>query len=91
MYKIYKHTLPDGTFYIGQTKERRLERRWQGGVGYKNNREFFKAILEYGWKNIKHEVIEEVSDKKLANKREGYWIQYWIAQGFNTFNTYKVK
>jgi hypothetical protein len=33
MWKIYKHTFPNGKVYIGQTKTR-LSKRFENGAGY---------------------------------------------------------
>lgn len=55
-YYVYKHTSPSGKVYIGLTKQQ-PERRWRNGNGYKSNPYFYRAILKYGWENIKHEII----------------------------------
>lgn len=90
-YTIYKHTFADGTFYVGVTGLLPLERRWQHGAGYHNNKEFYRAIQLAGWDNISHEVIEIVEDKEAAHERETYWIQHFIALGYKSFNKYKTK
>lgn len=56
MYTVYKHTTPSGKVYVGITKQK-PEQRWQNGNGYKKNEHFYRAILKYGWENIKHEII----------------------------------
>lgn len=56
MYTVYKHTTPSGKVYIGITR-RKPEQRWDNGNGYKNNEHFYRAILKFGWENIKHEII----------------------------------
>lgn len=56
MYTVYRHTTPSGKVYVGITKQK-PERRWRNGNGYKENEHFYRAILKYGWKNIKHEII----------------------------------
>lgn len=43
-YKVYLLTFPDGKIYVGQT-ELDVTKRWRGGLGYKDNREMFDAIL----------------------------------------------
>lgn len=58
VYKVYVLTFPDGKKYVGQT-ELDVTKRCRGGLGYKDNREMFDAILWYGWMNIKKEVIAE--------------------------------
>lgn len=87
MYKIYKHTLPDGRAYIGYTGLEKGYQRWQYGAGYRNIPLFFEAILQYGWDNIKHEILEEVETKEEALEREWYYIDLYKthieANGFN--------
>ena len=56
MYTVYMHTTPSNKVYIGIT-EQKPEQRWRNGNGYKNNEHFYRAILKYGWDNIKHEII----------------------------------
>lgn len=55
MYTVYKHTTPSGKVYIGITRSS-IKRRWRRGNGY-NSQLFGRAILKYGWDNIKHEVL----------------------------------
>ena len=52
---VYKHTFPNGMVYIGMT-EKTPEQRWQKGLGYQGQAVYSK-IVEYGWDNIKHEVL----------------------------------
>lgn len=53
---LYRHTSPSGKVYIGITS-RDVYKRWNKGMGYKPCKLFFRAILKYGWDNIKHEVL----------------------------------
>ena len=59
-YRIYKHTLPDGSMYIGLTCEEKLYKRFQYGIGYGYNEEFHNAILDLGWKQVKTEIIADI-------------------------------
>lgn len=68
-YCVYKHTVPNGKVYIGITKDT-PERRWESGWGYKSNIYFFKAIVKYGWINIKHEVLYDGLSKEEAEQKE---------------------
>ena len=52
---VYKHTFPNGMIYIGMT-EKPPEQRWKRGFGYRGQSVYSK-IIEYGWENIKHEVL----------------------------------
>lgn len=65
MYTVYKHTTPSGKVYVGITKQK-PEKRWANGNGYKNNEHFYRAILKYGWENIKHEILYEGLTKEQA-------------------------
>ena len=76
MYTVYKHTAPNGKVYIGITR-RKLEERWEAGKGYKSNSLFYKAILKYGWANIKHEVIKSGLTKEEAEIAEIYYISLY--------------
>ena len=65
-YTVYKHITPDGRVYVGCTKQRPESRWGTGGIGYWENIEFRKAILEYGWEAIRHEIIATHLDKDTA-------------------------
>ena len=55
-YCVYRHTFPNGKVYIGYTGQNPTD-RWCGGIGYKHQQLVYRAILKYGWDNIRHEVI----------------------------------
>ena len=64
MYYVYVHTFPNGKVYVGEAKN--PIDRWANGEGYWHNQEITDAIKEYGWHNIKHEVVAEFVDEKDA-------------------------
>lgn len=64
-YTVYKHTAPNGKVYIGISGQN-PERRWANGEGYKKNKHFYRAILKYDWKNIKHEIVGNGLTKEQA-------------------------
>lgn len=68
MYTVYKHITPDGKVYVGMTSKF-LDERWKNGHGYSGNR-FRSAINQYGWKNIRHEVIAVYSSADEAWEEE---------------------
>lgn len=72
-YKIYKHTTPDGKSYIGVTSTS-LEYRWKNGRNYQYNKAFQDAINQYGWDQIKHEVIDIALGKDDAYTKELHYI-----------------
>ena len=73
MYTIYKHTVPNGKVYIGQTKLTTYA-RWASGSGYQNQRYFYTDILKFGWRNIQHEILAEVETKEEATALERKYI-----------------
>lgn len=76
MWTVYKHTAPNGKVYIGITKKK-PERRWDNGNAYKNNEHFYRAILNYKWENIKHEIVENGLTKEQACDLEIELIAYY--------------
>ena len=55
MFYVYIHTLPNGKIYVGETKSPKA--RWQSETMYKNNKRLLADIKEFGWENVKHEVV----------------------------------
>ena len=94
-YIIYCHTnLVNGYKYIGQTCQEPVDRWGRHGEGYinkkLNKRSLGQAILDYGWENFSHEILEKDLTLDEANEREQYWINYyntWVenedAKGYN--------
>ena len=86
-YIVYKHTnLENGKVYIGITCHgEHPNKRWENGQGYINNSKFYKDILEYGWRNFSHEILEEKLDKITAIKKEKEYIQKYnsVEAGYN--------
>lgn len=76
-YCIYKHQcLDNGKVYIGQTCQD-VQRRWRDGQGYLKSPRFYSAILNHGWKNFSHEILEDNLTAEQANDREKFWIKYY--------------
>lgn len=68
-YCVYKHTLPDGRYYIGATY--RGAKRWgKDGCHYKSSKTFFPLIQLIGWENIKHEILFSNLSSKEAREKE---------------------
>lgn len=88
-WSVYVHTCPNGKKYIGITS-RRCEDRWRNGHGYRNNKHFYADIVNYGWDNIKHEIIISVDSKELAHKEEQFLIAFYEStnplHGYNRSN-----
>lgn len=69
-YKVYKHTFPNGKFYIGITSKVRIEERWGDNGKYYKGQFVYRAIKKYGWDNIKHEILFEDLTKDQAEQKE---------------------
>jgi hypothetical protein len=52
---VYKLTFPDGMVYIGSTHS--VKERWANDGAHYKGQCVYDLILQYGWKNIKKEVI----------------------------------
>ena len=77
-YFVYKHTSPSGKVYIGITSQT-PSARWRGGLGYRHNDYFFKAIVKYGWDNFKHEILFDNLTRQQACAAE-----IELIEAFNT-------
>ena len=75
-YTVYKHTSPSGKVYIGITSIG-VARRWQNGNGYKTQPVFHRAIIKYGWKNIKHEILLDNISEEEAKLKEKEYISFY--------------
>lgn len=70
MYTVYIHICPNGKKYVGMTGKENPEDRWRRGHGYKNDTDFYSAIITYGWRNISHEVVAAELSKEDAESLE---------------------
>ena len=69
MFKVYCHTCPNGKRYIGITSCS-VKKRWgSNGILYKEQL-FYSAIQEFGWDNIKHEILFDGLTKEQAEEIE---------------------
>ena len=74
-YIIYLHRNKiNNKVYIGQTSDT-MERRARGGCGYKSSPHFYRAIVEYGWENFEHFILEKNLSSAEADDKEKYWIK----------------
>lgn len=89
---IYKYTSPSGKNYIGQTTKTLQERAGYSGDGYKRCTLFYKAILKYGFMNMKSEILESFSEEDLdtliykLNSAEEYYINKYNTIAPNGYN-----
>lgn len=90
-YTVYRHRFPNGKVYVGMTSQE-PELRWDNGRGYEENRKMFSAILEFGWRNISHEIIASGLSEEEARERERREIESYGDDAFRiTFNKHWVR
>ena len=75
-YQVYVHHFENGKKYVGLSTEENINRRWKNGYGYKTQKLIYRAILKYGWKNIKHTVYQCDTEKEMKYL-EKYLIAYY--------------
>lgn len=82
-YTVYSHTDPEtGLKYIGITSQN-PERRWQKGLGYVKNKEFYGLIKKRGWDNLKHKILKDGLDGPAALEMEQRLIKRYHLQDKN--------
>lgn len=82
----------NGKVYIGQSQK--LNQRYGVHLYRLKRKEHHNEILQrafdkYGIDNLEYNILEEVSDEKLLNKREKYWIDFY--GGINSDQVYNLK
>lgn len=87
---IYIHTCPNYWTYVGMSQN--PKQRWNNGAGYKENKEFYNAIKQFGWNNIKHEIVSETNYRWIAQRIERTLITYFKKKkrSFNENNIERV-
>lgn len=83
-FRLYMHICPNGKKYVGQTIRNKPQYRWCNGQGYKGCTKFYRAILKYGWDNIRH-IVWEMSSQEDLDYGEKYLIKFYNTQkeGYN--------
>lgn len=66
---VYKFTFPDNSIYIGETSAD-PEDRWLNGWGYREIPRVFNAIMYFGWKNVKREIVADDLTEPQARRLE---------------------
>lgn len=67
-YKVYVHiNTCNNKLYIGVTKRKNPNRRWENGYGYKRNLYFARAIEKYGWNSFEHIILFENLTQEVAS------------------------
>lgn len=86
IYTVYIHICPNDWIYVGVTGQ--AGRLWRKPSEYiKNCPKFGAAILEFGWKNIKHVVIGQFFDKREAQTMERELTRANLDHCYNIANT----
>lgn len=82
-YSVYIHNFPNGKKYVGLTYQL-PERRWNNGNGYKNQY-VYNAIMEFGWDNVEHTVVQKDLSAHEASILEQELIEKYdtIKNGYN--------
>ena len=87
-YTLYMHIAPNGKRYIGITRQKNLNKRWDGGYGYRRQKHFFNAICKYGWENFEHVILASGLSAEEAGIAERKCIKHWNTRdpqcGYNT-------
>lgn len=81
---IYKHTIPSGKSYIGQTNNYVNRCNWH--KSQKGCRLFANAIKRYGWDNFIHEILISGLTLEQANKYEEFYISEHNSLAPNGYN-----
>ena len=79
---VYVHTTPSHKVYVGITSQNPIK-RWNNGLGYNRQIYFYRAILKYGWDNIKHEIIVSGISGEEAKYLERHYIEKYQANNPN--------
>lgn len=79
-YSVYVHIFPNDKKYFGITSKE-PKKRWNYGVGYRDQPVIYHAIKKYGWNNVKHIILYENLTKEQACNKEKELIRK-----FNTTN-----
>lgn len=87
-YYVYCHTFPNNKKYIGITCKKPNVRWGKNGNGYKTQF-VYRAILKYGWENVKHEILFNNLTKEEAEQKEIELIS--VCQSNNLFYGYNIE
>lgn len=81
LFTVYIHTNKlNNKKYVGATCKK-PEHRYQHGLAYKRNKEFYLDIEKYGWDGFLHEII-----KNNLPKQEAYLLEIELIKKHNTTN-----
>ena len=87
MYTVYQHrNLKNGKSYVGMTS-REPKKRWNNGLGYKDNSKMWSDIQNSDWNtDWEHNILGKFEDKQEALNLEEMFIRLFdsINEGYNT-------
>ena len=86
MFKIYKHSLPNGKAYIGQTCKPITHRTGRDFSGYKDSAYFYNAVQKYGAENVTTEILYQCETVAEANRLETLCIARYHTLKPNGYN-----
>lgn len=90
MFSIYKHTLKDNSFLVGIVSDAEKV-SWLESKRYKKNKPFSAAVVNEGWNNITHELLEaDIESEKEANSKLAYYLFKALETGARAYNKDKV-
>lgn len=73
-YCVYEHVNKvNNKVYIGITKCN-VDKRWDSGRGYINNKDFYSDITRYGWNSFEHNILLTNLDQHTAESVESVLI-----------------
>lgn len=68
--------------YIGATCLK-PKKRWANGKGYMRNKKFYEDIINIGWDNFEHLILEDNLDKESSKLTEIYYISKYKNNCYN--------
>ena len=87
LFTVYMHISPSNKYYIGVTSKNVLQRWGNGGIRYKSNDHFWRAIQKYEWENFNHIILAEKLEKEEAYNLEIQYIKLYnssdLRYGYN--------
>ena len=75
-FKVYLLTFLNNKVYVGITSQEEKD-RWKQGSGYVDNKEMFNDIIEYGWQNVKKDILyKDLTFEEAREKEKELIIHY---------------
>lgn len=82
-YCVYMHKNKiTGKVYIGVTCLK-PNSRWANGKGYIGNKKFYQDIIDIGWDNFEHIILQNDLDKETSKQMEIYYVNQYKDNCYN--------